>query len=106
MRGKNHEKIVKRLLQLIHGPPSEREPELRSEYEITIEPIIVKTEDPAENFVNHLWYTIIDQRRDVKDFVIPMMSSLMISGFNPALCIYCLSLLSKITESVLLLTQI
>ena len=75
--------IVQRLLILIHGPEPQRDLVLRNEYDITIDPILVNTNDPAEHFVNHLWYTIIDQRRDVKDNVIPMMASLMTSGFNP-----------------------
>jgi len=75
--------LVQRILELVHGSADKQDPRLRQEYEITIDSIILNEEDSAERFVNHLWYTIIDQRRDVKDFVIPMMATLMLSGFNP-----------------------
>jgi hypothetical protein len=55
---------------------------LVEEYRITIAPILLKENDPPERFFNHFWYTIIDQRRDVRNIVIPVMASLMIAGFN------------------------
>jgi len=79
----NLRSLVQRLLELIRGSAEKQDLRLRQEYEVTIGSIILKEEAPAERFVNHLWYTIIDQRRDVKDFVIPMMATLMFSGFNP-----------------------
>jgi hypothetical protein len=75
--------LVQKILELVHGPSEKLDPILRREYKVTIDSIIIEEKDMAERFVNHLWYTIIDQRRDVKDFVIPMMTSLMLSGFNP-----------------------
>jgi len=67
----------------VRGSPEKRDTRLHQEYEVTIGSIILEEKDPAERFVNHLWYTIIDQRRDVKDFVIPMMATFMLAGFNP-----------------------
>lgn len=55
---------------------------LDEEYKITIAPLLLKEDDSPERFFNHLWYTIIDQRRDVRNIVIPIMASLMIAGFN------------------------
>ncbi|MFW6116994.1 MAG: hypothetical protein ACOC6G_00230 [Thermoproteota archaeon] len=77
------EATVQKLLSLVYGDESQLDPALRREFEITIENLLLEEGDSAVEFVNHLWYTIIDQRRDVKDFVIPMMASLMLSGFNP-----------------------
>jgi hypothetical protein len=72
--------LVQKILELVHGPPEKLDLRLRQEYEITIGSIIIDEEDVAERFVNHLWYTIIDQRRDV---VIPMMTTLMLSNTSP-----------------------
>lgn len=76
------ERVAKALLNAVFDP-EEGDPNLKEEYEMTIGSILLDEEDPAKRFVNHLWYTIIDQRRDVKDFVIPMMASLMLSGIDP-----------------------
>lgn len=75
--------LVQRLLELVHGPAGIQDRQLRREYDITIESILISERDSAERFVNHLWYTILDQQRDVKDMVIPMMATLMLSGFHP-----------------------
>lgn len=76
-------KKVARALTSAVFDPQEGDSNLKKEYEITIGSILLNEGDPPERFVNHLWYTIIDQRRDVKDFVIPMMASLVLSGINP-----------------------
>lgn len=74
--------VAEALIKAVFNP-EEGDPSLRDEYEMTIGSILLHEDDPPERFVNHLWYTIIDQRRDVKDFVIPMMASLMLAGLDP-----------------------
>ncbi|MHA1765030.1 MAG: hypothetical protein ACTSVK_02100 [Promethearchaeota archaeon] len=55
---------------------------LHKEYEITIEPLLLARNSAEEAYINHLWYTIIDQRRDVKNKIIPTIFTLLSAGFS------------------------
>ncbi|MHA1169723.1 MAG: hypothetical protein ACTSRU_17985 [Candidatus Hodarchaeales archaeon] len=81
------DEISESLLAALYGSSNELDKELIQEREIVIEPLILNISDPPERFINHLLYTVINQRRDVKNVIIPIQMTLVLAGISPDMII-------------------
>ena len=75
----NKKELVNAILRAL-----EEDESMKRAYERTIEPIILNLEkDDNDKFINRFAYTIIDQRRDVENIVIPIWISFLSTNLTP-----------------------
>ena len=76
----NKKELVNAILRAL-----EEDESMKRAYERTIEPIILNLEkDDNDKFINRFAYTIIDQRRDVENIVIPIWISFLSTNLTPS----------------------